>query len=418
LRAGQNELGRFLTSNSRILVLAPYYRDFVKGIIDAIAEKVESVTVLVHHNRLSEVTAFLPNRGYLSHVRNFGLKRLIDTGLKPTNVTISHLDMTYLVPDGKSRSLGDLVYSRANRFVTTNATRFDLIQGHFTWPCGYAAVRLAHRYAKPSVLVVHENREWLLQLARPKGSSSQWVWRNADGLFRVNKIDVPMLKKYNNNVTSIAGGFDPKAFFPLPKAEARATLGLPLAVPLIFSLGVLVERKGFHILISAMSELVLSYPNLTLVIGGDGPLRNALRKKIVSLGLENNVKMVGHIPSSLLNYYYNSADIFVLSSLSEGNPTVIFEALASGLPIVCTGVGGAPEIISSDAYGILVTPGSVENLSIGIREGLAMKWNRERILAYSQQFSWRACIQPLIAQYDSLGLTSKLSEGKPPSTAR
>ena len=85
---------------------------------------------------------------------------------------------------------------------------------------------------------------------------------------------------------------------------------------------------------------------------------------------------------------YNVADLFVLPSLFEGNPTVMFEALGVGLPFIGTNVGGIPEIIISDEYGLLCEPANPKDLAENIMIGLNKEWNREKIMEYANQFTW------------------------------
>lgn len=102
----------------------------------------------------------------------------------------------------------------------------------------------------------------------------------------------------------------------------------------------------------------------------------------------------------------NAADVFALSSLSEGNPTVIFEALGTGTPVVATSVGGVPEVITSSDYGILVKPGNSKELAAKIIEALEMKWDREVIRSYALKFSWRSIAKQVAEIYSNVSLRS------------
>ena len=98
----------------------------------------------------------------------------------------------------------------------------------------------------------------------------------------------------------------------------------------------------------------------------------------------------------------NVADLFVLSSFSEGNPTVMFEALGCGLPFIGTKVGGVPEIITSEDYGIIVPPGDVEALAKAIERGLKKRWNKKKIVGYAQQFTGENIAKQIIKLYKSV----------------
>jgi glycosyltransferase involved in cell wall biosynthesis len=122
--------------------------------------------------------------------------------------------------------------------------------------------------------------------------------------------------------------------------------------------GYLTGEKGLPILLEAFEELLKRHP-VALTLAGDGPLRPELEELVKRRGLADHVTFTGFLPyQELINQLFDRADIFVLPSLSEGVPKVIFEAKARGLPIVATRVGGVPDFISDEINGLLVPPGS------------------------------------------------------------
>jgi glycosyltransferase involved in cell wall biosynthesis len=119
-------------------------------------------------------------------------------------------------------------------------------------------------------------------------------------------------------------------------------------------------------LIDAVRRIVDQGVELICSIIGEGSERTSLEAKVRSLGLHSRVKFLGHIGSSQrLHREYRNADIFVLPSLSEGFPRVIYEAMSQSLPVVCTKVGGIPETLSSD-QALLVRPGCSRELSAAV----------------------------------------------------
>ncbi|RLE90684.1 MAG: glycosyltransferase family 4 protein, partial [Thermoprotei archaeon] len=101
-------------------------------------------------------------------------------------------------------------------------------------------------------------------------------------------------------------------------------------------------------LIIAVGSLIKQGLKIKLKIGGEGPLSNRLERIIDKLNLKNKVYLEGHIPYEHVNEWYHSIDLFVLNSRTEEMPTVILEAMASGLPVVATNVGGVPEAIDNE----------------------------------------------------------------------
>jgi teichuronic acid biosynthesis glycosyltransferase TuaC len=381
-----------------VLVIAPLYHAFVKGLADATANYTSSITVFVHHNYFSELAPHFPFP-YFRYVEKFSKEKLVDLKRKPENVNVNVISMLYFAPDGRNIGLGDKIFLKFDKYIKNNNIKFDLIHAHFTWPSGYAGVKLAKKYNVPVVITEHENREWFLKEYRSKNEKIYWTWRNADALIRVNKIDVPFLREFNPIVCSIPNGFDPYKFRVIDREEARARLGLLVDQKIIFSLGNLIERKGFQYLIEAMKNCVKVRSDILCLIGGGGPLKEELEKQIKELDLQDYIRLLGFVPDDQLAYWVNAADFFVLPSLSEGNPTVMFEALGVGLPFVGTSVGGIPEIITSEDYGLLVEPANPEDLSEKILIALEKVWDAEKIRIYAEQFTWDNIAKEVVKVY-------------------
>ncbi|WP_042701851.1 glycosyltransferase family 4 protein [Thermococcus sp. PK] len=297
------------------------------------------------------------------------------------------------------KKLGENFYKAALRVINQKGLDFDLIHAHFTWPSGYAGVKLSKEFEVPVVVTIHENREWFLEEYNSKNEKIYWTWRNANALIRVNRKDVPLLREFNPNVYSIPNGFNPNRLFVMPKDKAREKLGIPLEKKVLFSLGNLIERKGFQYLIEAMKTIVKYRDDTICFIGGRGPLKKKLQKQVEKYNLENYVKLLGAIPDEKLALWMNAADLFVLSSLSESFGLVVLEALAVGTPAVATINGGSEEVITSEDYGLLCEPGNVDDLAEKILIALNKEWNREKIRKYAEQFTWRNIVKQILEVY-------------------
>ncbi|WP_148882922.1 glycosyltransferase [Thermococcus aciditolerans] len=370
-----------------LLVIAPYYNVFIKELTEATSIYVRNINVFVHHNYLSELALYLPFSRF-RWVEKFSKRNLVNLKGLPNNVKVHVISMFYFVPDGKNINLGEKLVRKFSEYIRKNKIEFDLIHGHTTWPQGYVAAKLGKEFGVPVVLTIHEDRDWFLKEYNSKNEKIYWTWRNADALIRVNKKDVPLLKEFNSNVYPIPNGFNPSKLPPLTQEVSRLRLGLPLNKKIIFSLGNLVERKGFHYLIEAMSKILKTRNDVLCFIGGDGPWKGKLQNQINSLSLQNHVKLLGFVPDEKLALWMNATDVFVLPSLNEGNPTVMFEALGVGLPFVGTAIGGVPEIIVSEDYGLLCPPADPECLAEKILIAIDKEWDREKIRKYSEQFTW------------------------------
>lgn len=281
---------------------------------------------------------------------------------------------------------GGQAYRAINKILNKSNFTPDIIHAHFSWPPGYAAVHVAEDRNIPCVITIHENHDWLIE-EKSEGKLVE-TWRKADALIRVNKLDVPFLKKYSNNVFSIPNGFLHEKFYRMDRMECRKKLNLPEDKFISFSLGHLIERKGFHDLLEAVRIIVKKKRNVLFVIGGDGPMKEKLIEKIDKYGLHENVKLLGYISDDEKPLWINASNVFILPSYSEGNPTVMFEALGCGKPFIGTAVGGVPEIINNEKLGIVLQPGDIEGLANAVIRTIDRNWDETYILEYAKQFTW------------------------------
>lgn len=272
---------------------------------------------------------------------------------------------------------------------------FDLIHAHFTWPSAYIGSELKKKFNRPVIVTIHESSNIFENEVNMNNSHIIHAWKNADALIRVNKKDVPILKTYNKNVFSIPNGFLPK-FKPLNKNECIRKLNIPFDKRILFSLGVLTERKGFKYLIDSMKIITGKRKDILCYIGGRGSLRDKLQKQINDMKLQNHVKLMGFVPDELVPLWMNACDMFVFPSISEGNPTVMFECLGCGKPFIGTKVGGVPEVIISEEYGLLCEPGNSKDLAKNILIALNKEWDFKKIEAYSAQFTWEAIAKEIL----------------------
>ncbi len=149
-------------------------------------------------------------------------------------------------------------------------------------------------------------------------------------------------------ITIIPGGVDLERFYPTTdRAKIRQLLNIPQEKMILFTVRNLVSRMGLENLIYAVKEVVKAVPDVYFVLGGDGPLKDGLISLTKELGIENHVKFVGFIHEAELPDYYRMADIFILPTIElEGFGLITLEALASGVPVLGTPVGGTVEILS------------------------------------------------------------------------
>lgn len=142
--------------------------------------------------------------------------------------------------------------------------------------------------------------------------------------------------------------------------------------PKILYVGRLTNEKGIDILIESFRSLVEKInPSPELIIRGTGGDEEALRERVQSYGLADQITFVPFLPFDELLQLYRSADIFVLPSRIEGQGRVLIEALASGCVVIGTDVGGIPAIISHEENGLLIDPGSAKQLTKAVQRVLS-----------------------------------------------
>ena len=183
---------------------------------------------------------------------------------------------------------------------------------------------------------------------------------------------------------------DHKKFYPITKQEARQRLRLPLDKRIILSVGGLIPRKGFDLILNALKLVSEEFRvnDFFLVVVGEGPQRGALESLVLSCRLGDRVFFAGAIAHKELHVWYSAADLFCLASSREGWPNVVLESLACGTPVVATDVWGTPEIIQSTDVGLL-TKRNERDMASRICVALNKVWDADRIVEYSKQHTWQ-----------------------------
>lgn len=180
---------------------------------------------------------------------------------------------------------------------------------------------------------------------------------------------------------------------PMDGDALRRELGIPAGVPVIGLGARLTEQKGVIHLIRAIPLLRATVPNLRVIIAGEGPLEAGLRTAARELGLADHVHFIG--PRTDLADVMRLFDVYVLPSLWEGLPMAVLEALAAGVPLVATSVGGVPSAVRDGETGVLVRPGDPIGLATALSALLADAKRRARLatagqLHFDLHFSARA----------------------------
>jgi glycosyltransferase involved in cell wall biosynthesis len=271
---------------------------------------------------------------------------------------------------------------------------FDLIDGHFGYPDGFAAVLLGWFFRRPVTLTLRGSETE--HLAHPlKRWAMRWAWRRATRVMAVSHQLGKMAEDLGvtpDRVRVIPNGVDGNRYCPGDRDESRRKLGLPLSGRLLVSVGHLTARKGFHRVVRVLPQLLRDFPDLTFaVVGGmeaAGTYETSLRRTIAGLGLGDKARLAGPLPPEEVVRWLRAGDLFVLASAREGCPNAVWEAMACGCPVVATRVGEVDRMVPESA-GILYD--GVEDdgeLLRCLRDGLRRSWDTARIRAHVEQYTW------------------------------
>ncbi len=231
---------------------------------------------------------------------------------------------------------------------------FDIIDSHYMYPDGFAAVLLGRAFHKPVVVTAHGTDLNLYPKFPIIRFFLRAVIKQSDSVITVcealkSKICEIEKNVPENKIKVIPNGVDISKFVNRSQQEAREKLNLPKNSKIVISIGALIRRKGYNYLVAAIHELYKNSKNhdiLTIIIG-EGNCRREIERLILKYGLMNKIKLVGFIPHNDLSWWLCASDIFCLTSSREGWPTVFFEAFACGKPVIATKVWGAPEVVKS-----------------------------------------------------------------------
>ena len=264
--------------------------------------------------------------------------------------------------------------------------KVDLIDAHYFYPDGVAAVWLARAFNLPVVVTARGTDISLIpSFAYPKTLILSAA-EKADGMITVCqalKDRLVELGAAEERIRVLRNGVDLELFRPDDRAALRRKLGLNGFT--LASVGHLIERKGHHHVIRALTGL----PDATLLIAGDGPERSALEALATRLGVAERVRFLGALDQSALREIYNCADVLVLASSREGWANVLLEAMACGTPVVASSVWGTPEVVASPDAGVLMPSLDADGVLAGVNAIRASPPDRAETRRYAEGFDWR-----------------------------
>lgn len=333
----------------------------------------------------------------ISHAEGLNAQRLRDAGVD--------------VIDLKAKNLRDVAAIR-RLFALLREKKIDLVHAHLTYSAIWSA--LATRLTGvPSVVSLHVSPEATRSLhttARHRlltGVRDSLMKRVANRWSsRVVMVSAALRDAYVENglnrekVRVVHNGIEVERFRH-PRRETRqrlnAEFSLPPDAPLVAMVSVLRPGKGVEVLIDAIEHV----PDATFLVIGDGPMREEWNARAASKGVSDRIRWAGFRTD--VDRILAGCDLFVHPSLDDAFPTVLLEAMAAGLPVVASRVGGIPEIVTPGVTGELVPPGNPQRLSATISMLLSDPATLEQMSknasAGADRFSTRAWVERLVDVY-------------------
>ena len=262
---------------------------------------------------------------------------------------------------------------------------FDLIDAHYFYPDGVAAVLLGQWFNKPVVITARGTDINLIpQHALPR-KMILWAARRAAGMITVCQALKDALVDLGvpaERIVALRNGVDLKLFQPVNREAERVRLKMSRRT--LLSVGYLIPRKGHDLIIRALPALL----DTDLILAGDGPDKAMLIALAAELGVADRVRLVGALPQAELRSYYGAADALALASSREGWANVLLEAMACGTPVVASNVWGTPEVVATPEAGVLMSAYTPQGVATGVDALFARYPAHAATRRYAEQFSW------------------------------
>ena len=287
----------------------------------------------------------------------------VNTKIKLTNLSQSNIP------------IWQRVYSVRRKFKQLNLNHIDAINLHFAL---YSLpildllpqkVPITFNFHGPWADESHAEGTNKISVLLKKSLIEKRVYQRCNRFITLSQAFGDILHKQyqisRNKIHIIPGGVNIHKFrYNLSKTKARQELGWHLDRPIIFTSRRLIHRVGIDKLLTALAIIQPRIPDIWLAIAGRGKLQLSLQKQAIELGLNNHVKFLGFLSDEQLAIAYQAADLTIFPSQSfEGFCLAIIESLACGTPVVCTPIGGMPEILTPFSPNLVTSSTSAEDIA-------------------------------------------------------
>ncbi len=259
-----------------------------------------------------------------------------------------------------------------------NRKKYNIIHAHTLFPDGYAAYILSKILKIPYVITIHGSDIMLIHKRKMDKILSKKIFENAKTVICVSKkISNIIHNDISENVNTIIIRNGIKKQFQLTKNNKE----------LLF-VGKLIDIKDPLLLIDIFKGFHEKNKEYKLQIVGDGPLRGKMENEIQKYSLQDFIIMNGFINRDKIHSFFERASFLLITSKSEGFPTIIPEAFSSGLPVISFDIGGIKEVIINKQNGYIVKNRNKNEFVEKLLESVSIEWDRESIRKESEQYLW------------------------------
>ena len=349
----------------------------------------------------------LSNSGHQVEVLTSGIK-----GQKPTEYSDGLT--IYRVPSwrkgihdcGYKGALSYVLWAAIKYFQLTKEEKYDVIHYFFSIPTGLISLLPGSHRKIPYIVslrgsdvpfydVSNKKLQWFHHLLRPINKK---IWIKADKVVAVsNSLRSTAYRTTRDlEIEVIPNGIDSAIFKP------REPLEKPNGPLKLITVTRLIARKGIQHVLQALSEL--SNKKVNFLIVGTGNYESRLKEMTDALSLHQTVKFYGYCPNEELPKLFNQYDVFILPSLSEAFGNSFAEAMACGLPIIGSNIGGIPDLIKEE-NGILVEPGDITQIKAAIikmnnDEAMRFQMGKANSKLIRKRYQWQIAVERYLGIYE------------------
>jgi glycosyltransferase involved in cell wall biosynthesis len=287
----------------------------------------------------------------------------------------------------------------------------DIVHGHWAIPTGPAVVAAARKLNCPSVITMHGGDVYVNH-EQGYNFPTRWYVRpvlrrtlnHADGLTAISddcRTHALNAGARSDNIEIIMNGADLRRFGP---GDATVT---DYGRQMVFACRQLIPRKGIRFLVEAVAMLKSDYPELQLVVAGDGMERASLEALARQKGIEDRVHLIGWVPNADLPDYFRSAIFSVIPSIEEGFGIPAAEAMGCEIPVIASDAGGLPEVVDDGVTGFVVNKADSAALAGAMRtllddEALRHRFGKAGRAKALAEFDWLTTARAMESMYESL----------------